>query len=241
MRLGRPSMAKGTNLPVVVAVLLVSLVLSPSVRALEELPNEKEKLHACEKSFCSMVLLKEEKGADLSCKLTKTWAKTDIKEGSKKKSRISWGFGDARCTTDVAMTRGQILAALTRPKHTIMLNKQEVNCIVERSDGEHKVRAVLSPKIKFEKGRADKVWINLKELEGPDDIKGTVWATAQIEDTLGLFHGAMIKGINKFVHRKCAKKYAEEFGLEPPQSRRANKNQKDGKKTASAKDKKSKD
>lgn len=224
-----------------VAVLAVVLaVCAGEARALDELPNEKAKLRACEKNFCTMVLLKENKGDDLSCKLTKTWGKRDIKKGGE--SKVSWGFGDARCTTDVKMGRKHIIAALTLPKYTVVLNRQEVNCIVERSDGEHKVRAILSPKIKFKKGQADKVWINLKELDGPGDIKGTVWATAHLEDTLGIFHRAIIKGINKFLYRKCSKRYAKELGLGGAASSSAKaKPSAPAGKSASAKDRKSND
>lgn len=185
--------------------------------ALEELPDEKQALQACEKDVCSMILLKKKSKGNLSCKLTKTWAESSLKKGGK--SKISWGFGDARCTTEVSLPRRQIHAALTRAKHTVVLNRQEVRCTVERSGEPQQVRAVLSPKLKFRNGRADKVWINLKELEGPNDIKGTVWTTAHLEDTLGIFHKAMIKGINKFMHRKCAKKYSAELGLKPARNR----------------------
>jgi hypothetical protein len=211
-----PIALNGHALPRCVALMLaaISTAVSPlPALALEELPGEKQALRTCEKDVCSMILLKKKSKGSLSCKLTKTWAESSIKKGGK--SKFSWGFGDARCSTEVSLPRRHIHAALTRPKHTVMLNRQEVRCTVERSGEPQKVRAVLSPKLKFRNGRAHKVWINLKELEGPNDIKGTVWTTAHLEDTLGIFHKAMIKGINKFMHRKCAKKYAVELGLKP--------------------------
>jgi hypothetical protein len=82
-----------------------------------------------------------------------------------------------------------------------------VNCILER-DGEIKpVKARLAPKLTFKDGKADKVWINLESIEGPDDVKSTIWTAAQLEDKLGIFHRPMIKSINKFLYRQCAKRY----------------------------------
>ena len=68
-----------------------------------------------------------------------------------------------------------------------------MNCVVERDQQLKPVIIKLAPKLEFKNGKADKVWINLKEIEGPDDIKGTVWTAAKLEDTLGIFHAPMIK------------------------------------------------
>jgi len=102
---------------------------------------------------------------------------------------------------------------MTDKKATLRLHRQTAVCKVERSGQIKTVRAVLSPKLKTKRGKAKKLWINLKELDGPADIKGTVWTAAGLADSLGLFHKNMIKGINKFAHVKCRKRFGKEFGL----------------------------
>lgn len=174
-------------------------------RALEAHPEEEERIKACEKELCLMILSRDANGADLKCDLTKTWAKSDL-EGGKDKG-VSWIFGDAQCSADIKLKRADVIDALTKPKHTIKLPEQAVKCVVER-DGETKpVDIQLAPKLKFKDGKADKVWINLGDMSGPADVKGVVATAASLEDTLGIFHKPMIKSINKFMHKQCNKKY----------------------------------
>lgn len=178
--------------------------LSPAA-ALDVPDDEWPRLKACEKDLCGMVLTKQSTGPDLKCSLSKTWAQDSLNGG--KKSGISWVFGDARCATSILLTREDILSALTKPKHVIQIPEQTVKCVVERSDEIKPVTIKLAPKLVFKGGKADKVWINVKEIEGPEDVKGTVWTAASLEDTLGLFHKPMLKSINKFLYQRCEKKY----------------------------------
>ncbi len=188
----------------VAAVLLAFVAVHPA-RALEEPPDEMPALKACEKRLCAMVLGKEPTGSDLQCDVQKTWARSSL-EGGKDKG-VSWGFGDARCSVDLKLERKDIVAALTKPKHTVKIPAHQVNCVIEREGELKPVKAKLAPKLKFKDGKADKVWINLESIDGPDDVKSTIWTAAQLEDNLGLFHRPMIRSINKFLHRQCAKRY----------------------------------
>lgn len=180
-------------------------------RALEEQPGETDAIKACEERLCTMILLKQQQGDDLSCQLTKTWGQSTLKGGEKK--NVKWSFGDARCSADIALGRADVVAALTEPAHTIEVPRQVVQCQVEREGEVKPVTIKVAPKLTFKRGRADKVWINLQDVNGPSDVKATVWAAAKLEDSLGLFHSSMIRSINKFMHRKCAKAYAAKLGL----------------------------
>ena len=76
------------------------------------------------------------------------------------------------------------------------------------ADGEAVAEIVaLAPKLEFKNGKADKVWIKLKEVDGPEDIKGTAWLASGLEDKLGVFHAPLMKSINKFIHTQCPKRY----------------------------------
>ena len=70
-------------------------------------------------------------------------------------------------------------------------------------------KATLAPKIVFKDGKAEKVWIRLLDVEGPTAIRDTLKMAAQLEDGLGIFHRAMIKSINKFIHTSCARNYPQ--------------------------------
>lgn len=187
------------------AAAVALLLTAAPAAALDEPPGEMAALKACEKRLCTMVLDKRDTGDDLACGVQKTWAKSTLEGGESK--GVSWGFGDARCKVDLKLERADLIAALTKPKHTVRVPAHEVTCVIER-DGELKpVTAKLAPKLTFKNGKADKVWINLESIEGPADVKSTVWTAAKLEDTIGIFHRPMIKQINKFLYRQCPKRY----------------------------------
>jgi hypothetical protein len=195
---------------------VAAATLAVPAAALDEPGDEKQRLKACEREVCEIILTREGRGKPLACDLTKTWGKTDIAKGASSK-KISWSSGDAQCSTSVKVPRRVIVAALTQPKFTLHLPQQTIECLVEEDGKPAPLKAVASPKVEFKDGKAEKVWINLKELEGPSMLKGLIWATAKLEDSIGIFHSEMIKSINKFVHQKCARSYPD---LDPVQEAR---------------------
>lgn len=185
------------------AVLLVT-VAGP-VQAIEPAADEEEALKACERRLCTMVLTQQAAGDDLSCRLAKTWDRDTLKGGEEKK--VSWGFGDAQCKVALDVKRKDVISALTDKKAQIEIAPHTVNCQVERGGEVRPVTATLAPRLQFKDGRAQKIWIGLKEINGPADVKATVWMAAKLEDTLGIFHKSMLKSVNKFLHEKCAQRY----------------------------------
>ena len=219
------------------AVIGAGLVLAiasgqPAIaRSLEVPDGEEEAIKACEKNLCTMILEKEPKGGDLSCGIQKTWAKSSL-EGGKSKG-MSWGFGDARCSVDLNLSRADLIAALTRPKHTVRVPAHDVSCVVVREGEERPVSIRVAPKLTFKRGRADKVWINLENIEGPADVRATVWTAANLEDTLGIFHRPLIRSINRFIHRRCEQKWGEDgTEIKAEQKKKQKKEQREKKKAA---------
>ena len=171
-------------------------------------PDQQEKslLSSCEEKLCRQILDKTPPKGRLRCDLEKTWGKKDIKKGAKTKS-ISWGFGDAQCSVKLSISRKHIIRALTAAKYEFAVRRHDVDCNVETSNGIKPLKASLAPKLKFKNGRIKKIWIKLKDINGPEPLSSFVWATAKLEDTFGLFHSEMVKQVNKFVHRKCDQRY----------------------------------
>lgn len=188
------------------ALALVLLQLAPlPALALEDKPEDWDTLKACERELCQLILSPKPDGKDLKCTLAKTWAKKSLKKGESK--MVKWGFGDARCLVNLNVSRGALVSALSEPAYALEVPEHKVDCEVEREGEVKQLKASLAPRIEFKKGRADKVWINLKDIDGPSAISTTVWAAANLEDSLGIFHKSMIKSINKFVHKQCAQRY----------------------------------
>jgi hypothetical protein len=188
------------------ATLLIAsciIALAPGwASALDEKKDEKEKLKLCERRMCDMVVKKTPATGDLSCALSKTWASKAIKEGAEG-TVAAWEYGDARCTVELKLPRSLIIEALAGPKVKLEMPRHEVICEVERDKQADPVRIELAPKIEFKDGRARKIWVNVKKVEGPASIKALVHMVAKVEDTVGLFQKRMLKAANKFIQEKC--------------------------------------
>jgi len=196
------------------AILSAAFLIVPPAHALEEQRGEAAAIKACDKRLCTILMQKNAKGDDLRCSLTKTWARSTIKEANSHK--LSWAFGDAQCSVDINLNRAVLVSALTDDQRKLRVAPHTVNCVVEQDGKLEKVTAILAPKIVFRDGKADKVWVNLKNVEGPAGIKATLQTAAQLADTLGLFHRRMIKSINRYVERHCPKTFPQLVATSPP-------------------------
>ncbi len=176
--------------------------------ALEPDPNEEENLKTCEKNLCGMILSKDTAGDDLTCDISKTWAKDKIEKGAGTKS-LSWGFGDARCELDLTAERNNIVSSLTEAEHKLEMKSHTVNCMIESEGEPTKINVTLAPKVTFKGGKAELAELNITKVEAPTVIKAVITGADWIEKNVGLFHSEMIDEINDFVHNKCAKRYPD--------------------------------
>ena len=175
--------------------------------ALEELRGEEAAIKACDQRLCTIIMQRNPKGEDLRCNVTKTWARSTIKEADSHK--LSWGFGDARCTAEINLGRAHLIAVLNGEGRKFFVPPHTVNCVVEQDGKLEKVTATAAPKIVFKDGKAEKVWINLKNVDGPAGIKATIVTAAELNDRIGLFHRQIIKAINRYIERHCPKTYPQ--------------------------------
>jgi hypothetical protein len=200
-RAGRPRRAGYSVLRL--GAVAAALLGAHAAMALEEQKGEVAAIKDCDKRLCAILLEKNPKGPDLKCALTKTWDRSKIKQADSQ--QLSWGFGDARCSVDLTLSREALVTAMTADRITVRVPSHTANCIVEQDGKPEKVTAVLAPKIEFQNGRAEKIWLRLKSVDGPTSISLTVRTAAQLADKLGLFHRQMIKGVNRYIERHCPK------------------------------------
>ena len=190
------------------AVLALACIMSSfsvtGVFALEEGKGEKQQLEACENDLCLILTKREGTGNDLRCSLQKTWAGTKIKQGIESK-KLSWSLGDLRCSVQVEAKREDMINALGKPEFNLQLASHAVRCEVEREKEVVPVSVTLTPRIEFKNGNAVKAWLGIGDIQAPAVMKGAIWTAAQLQDTFGLFHGDLIREINKFVHERCPK------------------------------------
>ena len=80
-----------------------------------------------------------------------------------------------------------------------------MSCIIEREKEATPVMLKAAPKIRFKEGRARKIWVNLKDVEGPTAMRGLALSVAKIEDSIGIFHKHLVKAVNYMIEEKCPK------------------------------------
>jgi hypothetical protein len=196
-----PLRAASAPLSALALAMLAATLAAPAATALDEQPGEEAAIQECDKRLCAILLEKNPQGPDLACRLSKTWSRAQIKEADSQK--LSWGFGDARCTVEINLSRDRLVAVMTGERTTFHVTRHIAHCVVEQDGKLEKVKAVLAPKIEFRNGKADKVWVRLKSVEGPSSITYVVETAAQLADIFGLFHRQMLKGINRYIERHC--------------------------------------
>jgi hypothetical protein len=188
--------------------LLAGALTASSARALEEQKGEAQAIDACDKRLCSILLQKSPAGANLECVLTKTWARATIKEADQ--HDLQWAFGDARCSLALNVSRAHIVAAVTSSKpFKFWLPPHTADCIVEQDGQAKPLKATLAPKIVFKDGKAEKIWINLRHIDGPANVSGWMSAAANLTDSIGIFHRAMIKSVNRYIYKHCPGKHPQ--------------------------------
>jgi hypothetical protein len=186
-----------------VGALIASGVLGAA--AFEERAGEKDALKACEQRICDVVARKAPKGPDVVCSIGKTWKQEKIRTGIG--GKVAWRWGDARCSGDVNFPRATMIEALTKPELKVNVPLHTVRCELEQSGGRiAPVVVTLAPTLTFRNGEVHKIWVNLKSVEAPSMVKATIWTTARLEDSIGIFHRGMVRGVNRFLRERCAPK-----------------------------------
>ena len=213
--LGRSTRIQFGIWPVATCIALLSA--ASYALALEPNKGEAKVLEDCDRRLCTMILRKEAAGEDLKCELTKTWAKSTIK-GADSPS-LKWSFGDAQCSVHLHLARASIVAALTAKQYKLWVPAHTAECIIEHNGEVTTIKATLAPKLEFKSGRVEKVWINLLKVEGTSAITALISAGATLEDSTGLFHGAMVKEANKYIYVQCPKNYPNVLSGKPPKTK----------------------
>jgi hypothetical protein len=182
-----------------------SVFVAKGAFALDEGKDEKQQLEACERDLCSIIVKREATGKDLQCALQKTWNGTKIKQGVEQK-KLTWKFGDVRCTIELQAKRQELVDALAKPEFELKLAKHAIRCDVEREKEVVPISLSMAPRFQFKDGKAVKAWLGIGEIEAPPALKSALWTAAQLEDTFGIVHADLIREINQFVHERCPKR-----------------------------------
>jgi hypothetical protein len=172
------------------------------IAAAQTPPTDSERLRQCDLDLCAIVNDPSRRAGKLTCDIAQTWYKEDIKTAVEK-GRLSWPFGDARCTMKVDIARSLLAPAATEPGYKLNATPQPVVCAVDTESGPYEVKAKLAPVMKFEKGKVTSVDLGIKDIEGGAVVRNVVWAAWKFESNFGFFQEDFVRLANKYVHEHC--------------------------------------
>lgn len=184
------------------------LAESPAARAQASPPlTDEEKLRQCDRDICGAVTNPAAGGAPPRCYLAQTWYKEDIAKAVKK-GRLSWPFGDARCTAKFEISRVLFAAPFKETAYTLKIPAQPVSCEIDNAGSRHELRAKMAPVIEFENGKAKSVSLGVTDIDGTAVVRNVVWAAWKFESTFGYFQADFVKGVNEYITEHCPKQPA---------------------------------
>ena len=155
----------------------------------------------CKVAICA-AMHNSKPGADVSCKIEKSWRKEQL-DKIVGKAGISWPWGKVKCTVPITLKRDMLAKMLDGSKHDADIGKQQLHCVLEHKEGKSDIKAEFSPKVSFEGGKATKAVLNWGPIEAPTVIKGAMWTATATDNTFNVLQGMIVNDINGFTTGSC--------------------------------------
>ena len=97
----------------------------------EEEKKEREVRRACAVALCSTLHNRKPDTGDVSCSVRKTWRKEHITKVLAK-GKLSWPWGDARCSTELKFDRATLVKAMSEKNYDAQFPEHQVSCELDR-------------------------------------------------------------------------------------------------------------
>ena len=168
----------------------------------DEEKAEREARKSCKVAICAAMRTRKP-SSDVSCNVIKTWRKEHL-NSIVSKAGASWPWGNIKCTAPIKLQREMLEKALGDGKYEATLDKHEVHCVVEQSEGaKSDIRFEFTPKVAFENGKAVKATLNWGKIEAPTLVKGAMWTATATDNTFNVLQSTVVEDINDFTSARC--------------------------------------
>src|SRR5262249_48718812 len=135
---------------------------------------------------------------DIACHVIKSWRKEQLVK-LVAKVKVTWPYDGAQCFTDLSVSRGDLVKAMTTPKAEVQFAKHTVKCSIKaEKDGTTNFSFELAPKVTFENGKAVKAQADWGKIEGPTLIKSALWTATAADNTVNILSGSIVDEVNTF-------------------------------------------
>jgi len=174
----------------------------------EEEKKEREVRRACAVAWCSTLHNRKPDTGDVSCSVRKTWRKEHITKVLAK-GKLSWPWGDARCSTELKFDRATLVKAMSEKNYDAQFPEHQVSCELDREAEKYQVKLNIQPKVTFADGKAVKAVMNWGKIEAPMLAKSALWSATAADNTFGVLQSTVVEDINDFIQNKCEDVKAE--------------------------------
>jgi hypothetical protein len=168
----------------------------------EEEKKEREVRRQCAVSLCGTLHNRKPAEGQVTCSLQKTWRKEVITK-ILARGKVSWPWGDTRCSGDIKLDRGLLVKAMQEPEFEAQFETHDIRCQIENAKDKYDVTLQLHPKITFKQGKAAKARLNWGKIEAPALAKTALWSITAVDNTFGLLQSTTVEDINEFIGTKC--------------------------------------
>lgn len=174
----------------------------------DEEKQERETRRQCAVAACSTLRNKRPDSGALTCSVRKTWRK-EVLNKIMSKGKVSWPWGNARCTGELKIDRAVLVQAMGGPEFEAKFDKHELLCEFDLEKDKYTVKMQLTPVVTFKDGKAVKASMNWGDIEAPTLAKTALWPITAADNKLGVFQGMIVDDINEFIDTKCNEVKAE--------------------------------
>jgi hypothetical protein len=168
----------------------------------EEEKMEREGRRRCAIAVCLTLHNKRPADGRVSCSVRKTWRK-DVLTAILSRGRISWPWGDTRCSSEVSLDRNTLIKAMQEPEYEAQFDTYDIRCEIDNEKEKYAVTVQVRPRITFKQGKAVKAAMNWGKIEAPTLAKSALWSITAADNTFGLLQSIAVEDINEFVSKKC--------------------------------------
>jgi hypothetical protein len=168
----------------------------------EEEKKEREVRRACAVALCSTLHNRKPDTGDVACSVRKTWRKEHITK-ILAKGKLSWPWGDARCSADLKFDRATLVKAMSEKDYEAQFPQHQVSCELDREAEKYQVKLHIQPKVTFSEGKAVKAVMNWGKIEAPMLAKSALWSATAADNTFGVLQSTVVEDINDFIQNKC--------------------------------------
>jgi hypothetical protein len=167
----------------------------------EEL-KERDLRKACKVSLCAAFFDKRAATGDVACDVLKTWRKEQL-DKMMQRGKLSWPWGNARCTTNLNFDRAVLKKAVSEPAYEATFKTHKITCELDRETDKYSVNVDMTPKVTFKDGKAVKAALNWGKIDAPMLAKSALWSATAADNTFGFLQSTVVEDINDFLGTKC--------------------------------------